>query len=353
MKRPLLLLVTICITAALVEAQPNLRQQTLPAPFLSFTMRVCDTTGVRPGPAGIGQVWNFSGLQQRGQDTTRTIYTDKSSLTPEQQEKLRNADVIVIDDTTTAGYRLVNGQWRWEGSITPTASVVAGSDPYDVRPSEVVFNDPKSDRFDAVLESTVLPPGQYPRTGSHNYIYDGFGRIILPDFAYDNVARITQVDSTSTQFAIGPQQAFLTITTNITMWQQVNSNIPLMVIETVVGQVRNRDGVPLGPAFNSKTVRFRGVNATTSVDEETQNALTVSPSPTTNDEVTVNDVTIDPSQMIVIGSNGDQVDAKATRTASGITIDIRSLAPGAYSVLIMEGAGSIPRIRTAQFVRLR
>lgn len=353
MNRPLLLVVTVCITATLLQAQPNLRVQTLPAPFLSFTMKVCDTTGVRPGPSGTGQVWNFNSLQQRNQDTTQTIYTDKSSLTPEQQEKLRNAEVIVIDDTTTSGFRIADGQWRWEGSFTPNASVVAGSDPYDVRPSEVVFNDPKNDQYDALFESTFLPPGQYQRTGTHTYLYDGFGQLILPDFVYSNVARITQIDSTSTEFSIGPQQAFLTITTNITMWQQVNSNIPLMLIESVSGQVLNREGIPLGPSFNSRTVRYRAVNATTSVDEETENSLTVSPSPTSNDHVVINDVTIDPSRIIVITSDGAMVSAPATRTSTGVTVDIRALAPGAYTILILEGASNLPRFRAAQFIRLR
>lgn len=353
MTRHLLLAGLIIIGYAATQAQPNLRQSTLPKPFLSFTMAVCDTANVVPGPAGVGQVWNFNTLIQRGKDTTVTTYTDKSSLSPQLQEKLPRAEVVVIDDTTTTAFRTVDGFWRWEGAATPSATMVAGSDPYDVRPSEVVFNDPKSDRYDGTLESTALPPGQYPRRGSHRFIYDGFGQLILPDFTYNNVARTSQLDTTSAEFSIGPQRVFLTIVSAVTMWQSINENVPLMLIETVSGQVTNVDGVPIGPSFKNKTVRYRGRNAVTSVEEEVEHALVVTPSPSTTDRVSIKGLNVDPSMITLVNAIGEVITCPIARSDEGLTIDVRSLAPGRYTVLILDGIGAASRLRTASIIRVR
>lgn len=336
-----------------MQAQPNLRQSTLPAPTLSYTMIVCDTTNVAPGPAGIGQVWNFNSLAQRNKDTTITTYAEKSALSPQLQEKFPRAEVVVIDDSTTSAFRITDDQWRWEGTATPSATMVAGSDPYDVRPSEVVFNDPKSDRYDGTLESTVLPPGQYPRLGRHTFIYDGFGQLILPDFVYDNVARTTQVDTTSTEFSIGPQRVFLSIVSHVTMWQSINENVPLMLIEEVTGQVVNVDGIPVGPAFFNKTVRYRGRNAVTSVEEEVEHALSVTPSPSTTDRVSINGLNVDPSMITLINAIGEVVTCPVSTSDEGVSIDVRTLAPGRYTVLILDGIGTASRLRSASFIRVR
>lgn len=353
MTRHLLLAGLIFIGHAAAQAQPNLRQSTLPKPFLSYTMTVCDTANVVPGPAGIGQVWNFNTLIQRGKDTTVTTYTDKSSLSPQLQVKFPRAEVVVIDDSTTSAFRITDDQWRWEGTATPSATMVAGSDPYDVRPSEVVFNDPKSDSYDGTLESTVLPPGQYPRLGRHHFIYDGFGQLILPDFVYDNVARTTQVDTTSTEFSLGPQRVFLATVSVVTMWQSVNENVPLMLIEEVAGQVVNVDGVPIGPSFSNKTVRYRGRFTVSSVDEEERYSLVVTPSPSTTDRVSIKGLNVDPSNITLINAIGEVISCPTSMSAEGLSIDVRSLAPGRYTVLIVDGIGAASRLRTASFIRVR
>ena len=340
----LLFVLCSCITAF---AQPNLRRQTLPAPFSSYSMYVCDTTGVRTGTPGTAQVWNYASLIRRGTDTTFTIYTDKTALPSPVRERFPNAEVVVIDDTTTSIYRTVNNTWRLEGWITPTTEMLVGVDPYDVRPSEIVFNDPKFDIFNGSIQSPFPTPGAKNVTGSHFYVYDGFGQLVLPDFTYNNVARTTQRDTMSAEVTIGPQKAFVKTISRKTSWQEVTSNIPLFIIDESTVQVFNANNVSLFGPFTFKTVRYRRAGQTTDVHEDPSQSLLVAPSPSTGDVVTVMGLQTDPRNIIVINSIGEQISCPTGQTDAGIKIDVRELAKGSYTVLVLEGQ----RMRTASFAK--
>jgi hypothetical protein len=328
-------------------AQPNLMIQSLPAPFTRFSMYVCDTTGIRVGAPGIGQVWSYSNLLRRGSDTTLTIHTDKTILKSPVREKFPNAEVVVVDDTTTSVFRTINGQWRLEGWITPNSEMVAGADPYDVRPVEVVVNNPKYDVFNGIITTPFPTPGPKTVTGSHSYVYDGYGQLILPDNSYDNVARITQRDTMSVDVTIGPQKAFVKTFSRKTSWQEITNDIPLLVIDESTIQVVNTSNVSLFGPFTFKTVRYLRKFLFTGVKEEPNEALLIAPSPSSSDVLTISGIDADPAHVVVINTIGQTVECAVSRTVAGLTLDVHELALGTYHVLIMDGG----LLRTASFVR--
>jgi len=339
-----LLAITLCAASSLL-AQPNLRVQTLPAPFSRYVMKVCDTTDIRVGLAGTGQVWNYANLVQRKQDTTVTIFTDRSVLSV--PDKFPNGQVVVIDDTTTSVYRKVDGTWRLEGWITPTTEMLVGADPYDVRPVEVVYNNRSFDSFNGTIQSPFPTPGAKDVTGAHAYVYDGFGQLVLPDFTYNNVARTTQHDTMSVEVTLGPQKAFVKTISRKTSWQEVSSNIPLFVIDESSIQVFSANNVSLFGPFLFKTVRYRQYGQTTDVQEDPTHSLQLAPCPSSGDHVTIIGLAAEPITVLLINAIGETITCAATRTEAGMTLDVRNLAVGTYHVLIMDGT----HLRSASFVR--
>lgn len=55
----------------------------------------------------------------------------------------------------------------------------------------------------------------------------------------------------------------------------------------------------------------------------------------------------DPSTVVVINSLGEQVLCPTTQSDAGIKIDVRSLASGSYTVLVLD----VQWMRTVGFVR--
>lgn len=349
MKSILPVLIALFCLGISATAQPNLRSTTLPAPFKTFGMRPCDTTGVRVGPGGTGLTWNYANLKTAGTDSVITSYSDSTALTMAQRTRFRNAEVVVKDDTTTSIYRTVTGSWRLVGRITPTTEMVVGVDPYDVRPSEIVFNDPKSDKYNGNYTSAFPVQGSRPFTGGHSYVYDGLGTLQLPLKTYVNVARVTWRDSVSVTVQIGATSGFLRIITRTVSWQEVNSNVPLLVIEEKTISVVDDKGAPLASQLSTRSVRIRGEGQSTSVTDDPFYSLLVWPSPASGDHITVKGLLLDPATVTVINAAGQAVACPVSSIDSDLRIDVRSLPAGTFYVLIAEDY----RIRTASFVRMR
>ena len=351
MKRLLLWACIAACSAVAAIAQPIFGSRTLPFPYVNYRMNVCDTAGIAPGTAGNGQVWSFVNLIRSGTKTTGTSIIDQIGLSPDLRAKFPTATVVVIDDTTSSFYRIVGNQWRLDGRVTPNASLVVSPDPYDVRPTEVVFNDPKVDTYGGTFESTMLPPGPKPVIGSHSFTYDGFGRLVLPDVSYDNVARITLHDTMSAEFTVGPQRSFLRITSQTTTWQQPNSSIPLLVIEESAAEIVDTSGTPLMPRSFQKTVRYLDRNSVTSVGDDVAGALMVAPSPASTDRVTVLGQNHSSTTVVVINAIGEVLRCTTTVVDDGIQIDISQLACGSYTVLLINEQPFGMHIRSTSFIR--
>ena len=151
----------------------------------------------------------------------------------------------------------------------------------------------------------------------------------------------------SAEVTIGPQEAFVKTISRRTAWQELTSNIPLFIIDESSVQVFNANNVSLFGPFIFKTVRYRRYGQTTSVNDDHSQSLLVAPCPTTGDHVTVMGLYADPSTVVVINSFGEQVLCPTTQSDAGIKIDVRSLASGSYTVIVLEGQW----MRTVGFVR--
>jgi hypothetical protein len=211
----------------------------------------------------------------------------------------------------------------------------------------VVVNNPKFDVFNGTITSPFPTPGTKQFTGSHSFVYDGFGQLNLPDGTYSNVARTTQRDTMTTEVTIGVQKAFVKTISRATAWQEVASNIPLLTIDETTITVSNASNVTLFGPYNLKTVRYRRYGQTTDVPEESDNTLLVAPSPSSSDVLTIFGLDADPAYIVVINTIGETIACATTRTEAGMTLDVRGLAIGTYHVLIMDGT----HLRTASFVR--
>jgi hypothetical protein len=353
MKRSLTLACMLMVIAGALAAQPVLRVSTLPAPIVEFTMHVCDTAGVTPGPGGAGVTWDFSSLKRRGSEETITRYLSRDLLPTEQQGLFPNAEVFVVDDTVTTGFRLIEDQWRWEGTNTPAATIVAGNDPYDTRPAEVVFNDPKSGTYDGIIERFPIP-GATTRTGDHSFVYDGFGTLITPEAIITNSARTTETSTTRDEFSIGPQRVFLVLSTTTTTWFPFTRNTPHLVIQQIDGRVENVMGQPIGAPFTQKTVRYAKDGSTSSVDEELERSVTLLPQPVTAAVATIGGLPSAPTSVVIVDALGLIRQASYTSTGdSGIELDVRSLPSGRYAAVLTFGEGAGSRTVTRTFIRLK
>jgi len=309
----------------------------------------CDTSLVRVGNGGTGLTWDYTNLVRRGNDSAQTSYSDSTALTPQQRLRFRAADVVVVDDTTTSIYRTVNSTWRLVGRFTPSTEMIVGVDPYDVRPSEIVFNDPKKDTYNGTFQSSVPTPGVRPFSASHRYVYDGFGSLRLPDQTYPDVARISWWDTVTVEVTIGIQKAFVKSTVRTTSWQSVTSNIPQLVIEESTIRVTNASDVPLFAPFTGKSVRYLAFVNSTGIDDQPLQPYAVAPLPASGDHVTIMGLANDPSSITLINAAGQTVSCPMTSTGSGLRLDIRTLPAGTYYALIPEGY----RLRTASFVKVK
>lgn len=353
MKRSLTLALALILTAGAAVAQPTLRVSTLPAPIVEYRMHVCDTTGVTPGPGGTGVTWDFTSLVRRGNEETTTRYLTRNLLPAEQQGLFPKAEVFVVDDTVTTGFRLIQDQWRWEGTNTPSATIVAGNDPYDTRPAEVVYNDPKSGTYDGIIERFPIP-GATTRTGDHSFVYDGFGTLITPEAIISSSARTTETSVTRDEFSIGPQKVFLVLRSTTTTWFPFSRNTPHMVIQQIDGRVENVMGQPIGAPFTQKTVRYSTEGSISGVDEELERSVTLMPQPVTTGVATIGGLPSSPTSVMIVDAIGLVRPASYTMSGDhGIDLDVRSLPSGRYSAVLTFGDGAGSRTVTRTFIRLR
>ena len=337
----------ICFCVFDVAAQPILGGRTLPAPYDQFRMIPCDTVAVGVGSPGVDVVWSYRDLRALTPDPVVTIYSDSTLLTDAQRQVFQGSDVVVLDDTTLSVYQTVNDVVRLIGRVTPTTELVAESDPYDVRPTEITFDGRNRDRFAGTLRLLLEIPQLQPVTGSHEYHYDGFGTLVLPDFIYDNVARVSARDTIIGEVTYNAQRARLSWSRWTTTWQNVSSQRPLLVIEENTVLLTDSRGTPLAEPFVHKTVRYQPFDNTSSVGDDEESRLHVAPSPSLNDHVTVLGLHGDPAHVMVISARGEVVHCTITQGADGMVLDVHGLAHGTYYVLSMSAG----RLRTASFVR--
>lgn len=274
MKRAALFLAVFIVASAVLVAQPNLGQETIPTPNKTIQYVNADTSGVQLGQPGVGITWDYSFLQQR--DGTSTRYSDIESLPPNIRLLFPEAEFATVTDGTTTVYRLRDGFVELLGSVSTNALAVSSkNDPYDTRPVEIVFNQPHLDQWN--MRITDFAPSDVHRTGGDLFLeYNGFGTLRLPNNTYNDVAmvtvRVTTFDTTRSQPDVVTE-----VNENTTYWLRPDSDERILEI-TEGTRVQTRNGLPLGPPTPFKSVRYFGSSVSV-VDEVDASSLRLSPLP--------------------------------------------------------------------------
>ena len=339
-------------------SQPILTQLTLPAPTKVIKLNWCDTTGVVPGPAGNGVVWNFSQLRLRTQkpDSMLLRYLPMSALPPEIRDSFPTGQVGIVDDTVTTICAIVGSTFQVLGTVSTNSNATSVPvDPYDSRPTELTYNDPFTDTWRAVVRVKIVP-ATLQRAGLHRIVYDGFGTLILRDSTIAGVARIKDsltITDTSRQ---GPALFIATTKIENVTWLRPEENVPLLQIQSS-STTTTRNGTPFGQRVITKSVRYdASTTVATSVEESTFEAFSVTPNPASGNVIRIGPWESQPTRVVFYGADGSAIVAGATsRAADGYwNVELPSVSNGMYTVLVeLGGVQTGNNVRVARVVVLR
>lgn len=328
-----------------VSAQPRLDVRSLPAPSKQFVLGLADTVGVKVGAAGPNVIWDFSQLKRQGVgvDSITVEYLSPLATPPEAAALFPTAQVAVRTGVRFEFFRTEGTMFRMLGAWTPTSSLTSGTaNPYDTRPVEITFGGQHVDQYKAVLNSQTDPQVQQ-RAGTHTFVYDGFGRLVLPIGEVTNVARtITITRSTDTARYTSPTPRVVVTTTDIQSyrWSQAVDNVPWVTINFTTIRVTT-NGQPVS-TVSSREVRFRDTTMIPSGVESAATLNRVYPNPThAGDEVSVAGIEADVLSAEAVDIHGVATGVTVVRTGSErVRVTLNGLAAGSY-VLVLRTASNV------------
>lgn len=324
----------VMVFAMPLLAQPTLDERTLPRPTKTLTRLVADTTGVRPGQAGPSVTWNYAFLQQRTQYTQRILR--RSDLAPDVIDSFPNVQIAVVNDTTLNLFARVGTTFRLLGTVTPAARLTVSPDPYDTRPTEIVYDGTSVDTYRGTIR---VQTGQILRRGGTDTLtYDGYGTLVLPSRTYTNVARLYRRTLTLDTLNQGPQTIIIRRSTQTWTYQQDTSDVELLEITQSTQQV-TRNGQPVGTPFTTKTVSFIGDGSTSAADEDHTHRIAF-PNPLQGATLYIDDVDVDVARIRLVDLHGAEHDVRAwQRTDDRLLVTIPNMANGVYTIMLISPSG--------------
>lgn len=339
MYRPLLLgLITILLSVSATAQQP-LDARSLPSPSKQFSRTVSDPTGIVPGPGGVGLTWDFRNLRLGAQQIQS--YLSLQELPPVVRDSFPSAQVGIRIDTTLSLYATVGKYFRLIGVVTPNTQLTVTTDPYDTRPTEIVYSGRLIDAHKAVIRVGGGSGPTINRFGQTAVEYDGFGTLILPKATYSNVARITTTGTTMDTLVVGAVTTVVRRATRRTTYQVFNSDTSLLEIEESTTST-SRNGQQVGQPVTQRSVIYYGWESTTGVDEDGSKNLVVSPNPSNGSVVNINGFDGEVASIGVFDITGSRIDgASWSRYGSGLRISLPNLGTGSYVVTLERGDGSV------------
>lgn len=341
-----------CVVCSVsVMAQPRLTVSSLPAPSKSFVMRLADTVGVKVGLSGSNVIWDFTGLQPRTQapDTVAFQYLLPSAAPIQAANLFPTAQVAVRTGVRYEFYRTEGTMFRLLGEWTPSSSLTSGTaNPYDTRPVEITYGGQHIDQYKSVF-NTQSPPTTQQRAGTHRIIYDGFGRIRLPNGEVSSIARTrTTTNTTDTARFTTPTPRVVITTTDIDSyrWAEVNSNVPWVIVNFTTIRVTN-NGQPVSTS-TTREVLFRDTTTQqTDVELDNTDNAGIYPNPMHSGErMYVQGIQGEVVQAELVGLQGQSFSVPATQSATGlVVIPLSNIAPGAYALVLRSSGGSVHALR--------
>lgn len=333
------------VGSTVASAQPRLDVRSLPAPSKQFVMGVADTVGVKVGPAGANVVWDFTQLRRTGVgvDSLTTEYLSPLATPPEAAALFPTAEVAVRTGERIEFFRTEGTMFRMLGTWTPTTSITSGTaNPYDTRPVEITFGGQHVDQYQATLNSQTAPQVQQ-RAGTHTIVYDGFGRLLLPNGEVGNVARTkTTTRTTDTSRYTSPTQREVIRATDIESytWLQPISNVPWVIVNFTTVRVTT-NGRPVSTR-STREVLFRDtINSIPSSVDEASSLDRVYPNPThAGDEVIVEGIEADVFSADAVDIHGVATSVSPVRIASEkVRVALHRLPAGSYVLVLRTPRG--------------
>jgi hypothetical protein len=338
------LLSTTFIAACIaLNGQISITSEDLPVAGSSFTfMTASDFTGNNPEDTGPAYTWDYSGLVDLLPINEDYVTVSEAPITyqflfnnpflPEYDasmsiERLNQqiGDQITVDDfyeflrADQSAYMRLGAGLALNG-----ASLVARYQPIDTLMSlPATYGNTGGGYSEFYVEVPFL--GSYLSQQTRNYTIDGWGTLITPYGSFETIRVKTTLnvrDSISiTNFGIN--QAFDRPLTTEYAWYAAGEGVPVLLLRSTAG-------------FNV-TAQYKTTYIPAGIEEVKNEQLSIWPVPA-KDNIIIDLLSVEPGNTWhIIDSRGSSVSRGQLTDSSRLQIDVSSLAPGTYTLMLEGG----------------
>lgn len=337
LKRTLLPLICMLISGTSFSQSTLTHANFTPVIGDNFAIRICDTTGVLPGPAGPSTNWDFSGLVTTSVDTTRSILwtTGAGYLNFPGSTNAINGSAFY--PTSTVYYKADAAKLSQNGYYAAPDTNLILSDPADQLRYPFTYPNSFNDNFAGILR---LGPISAHHNGVLNVVCDGYGTLTLPTRVDANVLRVHSTQTFTDSINVFGAPVLKTYTISSYDWYKPDFHTSLLTIQTVT---------ELGaPAPSFKVVAYAQAKVV-GVDEVKSNisAFQLSPNPAT-DMLNIQFASTDNSRVRVslYDMLGKEIAVISDKTGKGnqhISYNTKNLPRGIYLVHIQAGTETLSK----------
>lgn len=314
----------VCSIAAF--AQPTLTAATnTPVAGDIFNGRICDTTGVHPGAAGMGVTWNFSTLHATSQDTLTYM---ACSSTP-HCDSFATSNLASFDNS--------NYQYYYN-----TASLMSVIGQVDAAATNYVHLTNSLDQmfYPCTYLSAHVDTGSAHFTTSgtdvairivDSFKADGYGTLTLPTGTRTNVLRVHMITYTTDTFTVFGFPVISNDRTETYLWFDTGYHSPVLMLGLdTVG----------GVALHVSSAKFytHGAVLGTNTLATDNSKMEVFPNPASeNITVKFSAATSGNLSVILTDMVGREVATASQITNNSATIPVSGLSSGLYVVQVING----------------
>ncbi len=335
------LLVLLTLLPTMAWAQPRLDTRSVPSPPKSFVQTRFDATGLVFGTPGREQVWDFRSLPP-GQLQNRR-YLSPSEFPPSVRDSFPSAQFGIQVDTVLSVYAVQGRYLRLLGTVGSNTQLTVGPDPYDTRPTEIVFSGTIIDAHSGAIRVGTATGRRFGQTST---TYDGYGSLQTPVGRYDSVARLSTIGNTFDTLQTGSDIIVVRRSFRSVVYQSIVSDTQLLVFDDITTSI-TRNGSPVGLPNRTVSGAYHGSNPATSVDSDALFPnVTVAPCPLRGSVCSVAGLPFTPLSVRLFSMAGPEVhDVQWTPDADGrVSISMPYITPGAYILLIgIPDGGNVVR----------
>jgi hypothetical protein len=288
-----------------------------PQPGDSFTRYNADTTGVIPGNAGAGIIWNFSNLV--AQNTNFTFNYVVPSATP-YGSLFPDATVSYSNDPSYGYYKVTSSEYEIIGMSSSLNSWLYSN-------PEIMFSYPFSygnNLVDSLFATSFYLGINHYRIGTRTTVADGYGTLVLPSGTYTNLLRVKVIQNYSDSSSTNVIHVY---GVTYSWYDGVNKN-PALTISTL----SNTTG---GNTTSSKSVTISSVVNGVADNNTRIEAIVLYPNPSNNKvSITLPDTWATIDNIISVHNTGGLLISQQHVRNKSIELDISTLPGGMYIINI-------------------